>query len=72
MKNMSRHIGIVCELETSLLLMGIELRGMCLFFCMIGLVKHVVRGESFSFLYMLLLNVSKILASCQPTLCPSS
>jgi hypothetical protein len=38
----------------------------------IGLVKHAIRANSLYFLYLLLLSISKVLASFQPTLWPSS
>jgi hypothetical protein len=34
----------------------------------IGLVKYALRADSLYFLYLLLLSISKILASSQPTL----
>jgi hypothetical protein len=39
---------------------------------LIGLCKHAIWAESFYYLYVLLLPISKILASSQPTIRPSS
>jgi hypothetical protein len=72
MKNLSRHAHFLCELETALLMTGIQIEEMFKLGRLIGLVKHAIWADSLYFLYLLLLSISKILASSQPTLWPSS
>jgi membrane-anchored glycerophosphoryl diester phosphodiesterase (GDPDase) len=68
MKNLSRHTDVLCELETSLLMRGIQMGEMSILGRLIGLVKHVIGADFLYFLYLLLLlPISKILASSQPT-----
>jgi hypothetical protein len=67
MKNLSRHTDLLCELETSLLTRGIHMGEMSKLGWLIGLVKHAIWAFSLYFLYLLLLSISKILASSQPT-----
>jgi hypothetical protein len=72
MTNLSRHTDLLCELETSLLMRGIQMGEMSKLGWLIGLVKHVIWADSLDFVYLLLLSISKFLASPQPTLWPSS
>jgi hypothetical protein len=41
MKDLSRHTDVLCELETSLLMRGVEIGEMSILGRLIGLVKHV-------------------------------
>jgi hypothetical protein len=50
MKNLSRHTHLLCELETSLLMTGIQIREMSKLGWLIGLVKHAKWVESLYFL----------------------
>jgi hypothetical protein len=68
MKNLSRHTDLLCELETSLLMRGIQIGEMSKLGCLIGLVEHAIWADSLYILYLLLLSISKILAPAQPTL----
>jgi hypothetical protein len=72
MKNLSRHTYLLCELETSLLMRGIQMREIFSLGWNIGLVTHAIWVDSVNFLYLLLLSISNTLSSSQPTLCPSS
>jgi hypothetical protein len=73
MKKLSCHTDLFCKLETSLLMRRIQIGEMSKLGWMIGLVKHAIWADSFVFcIYLLLFSISKILASSQPTLCPSS
>jgi hypothetical protein len=63
MKNLLHHTDLLCELETSLLKRGMSKLGW-----LIGFVKHAIWPDSLNFLYLLLLSISKIIASSQPTL----
>jgi hypothetical protein len=65
MKNLSRHADLLCELATSLLIRGIQMEEMARLGWLIGLVKHATLTDS---LYLLLLSISKYLASSQTTL----
>jgi hypothetical protein len=68
MKNLSRHTDLLCELVTPLFIWGIQIGEMSNLDWPIELVKHAMWANSLYFLYLLLLSVSKILASSQPTL----
>jgi hypothetical protein len=68
MKNPSDHADLPYDLLTSLLIRGIQMGETAKLGWLIGLVKHAVWAESLYFLYLLLLSVSKIHASSQPTL----
>jgi hypothetical protein len=68
MENLSRHTDLLCELQTSLLMRGIQMGGMSKLAWLIGLVEHAIWADSLYFLYLLLLSISKTLASSQPTL----
>jgi hypothetical protein len=68
MKNLSDHADLPCELLTSLLIRGTQMGGKSKLGWLIGLVKHAMWADSFYFLYLLLLSVSKILTSSRPTL----
>jgi hypothetical protein len=59
MKNLSLHTDLLCELETSLLMRGIQIGEMSKLGWMIGLVKHATWADSLYFLYLLLLSLSK-------------
>jgi hypothetical protein len=72
MKNLSYHTHLLGELLTSLLIKGIKMGEMSKLGWLIGLVKHAMWADSLYFLYLLLLSISKILPSTQPTLLPSS
>jgi hypothetical protein len=61
-----------CDLLTSLLTKAIQMGEMSRLVWLNGLVKHAICADSLYFLYLLLLSISKILASSQPTLWPSS
>jgi hypothetical protein len=61
MKNLSLHTDLR-ELETSLLVRGIQLGEMSKLGWLIGLVKHAVWADSLYFLCLLLLSISKIQA----------
>jgi hypothetical protein len=63
MKNLSRHTDLLCELETSLLMTGIQIGEMSKLGWLIGLVKHAIWADSLYFLYLLLLSISKTLLS---------
>jgi hypothetical protein len=65
-------IQIFSELETSLLMRGIQIGEMSKLGWLIGLTKHAIWADSLYFLYLLLLSISKTLASPHPTLWPSS
>jgi hypothetical protein len=67
MKNLSRHTDL-CEIETSLLIRGIQMGEMLKLSSLIGLLKHAIWVDSLYFIYLLLLSISKILASSQLTL----
>jgi hypothetical protein len=56
MKNLSHHTYLLCELETSLLMMGIQIREISKLGWPIGLVKHAIWVDSLYFLYLLLLS----------------
>jgi hypothetical protein len=73
MKNPSLHTDLLCEVETSLLKRGIQTE-MSKLGWLIGLVKHAVHvwADSLYFQYLLLLSISEILASSEPTLWSSS
>jgi hypothetical protein len=62
MKNLSRHTDLF-EWETSLLTRGIQIGEMSKLGWLIGLVKHTKWADSLYFLYLLLISISKILAS---------
>jgi hypothetical protein len=68
MKNLSRHTYLLCEFGTSLLMKGIQIGDVSKLGWLIGLVKHAIGVDSLYFLYLLLLSISKILASSQPIL----
>jgi hypothetical protein len=72
MMNLSRHTDLLCEFEASLLKKRLQIGEMSNLDWMIGLVMHAICADSLYFLYLLLLSISKILASSQPTLRPSS
>jgi hypothetical protein len=61
------HVIQIFELETSLLMRGIQIGEMSKLGWLIGLVKHAIWVNSLYFLY-LLLSISNTLASFQPTL----
>jgi hypothetical protein len=63
---------IFSELVTSLLIRGIQMGEMSKLGWLIRLIKHAMWADSLYFPYLLLLSISKILASSQPTLWPSS
>jgi hypothetical protein len=66
-QNLSRHTDLLCELETSLLMRGVQIGEMSRLGWLI-VVKHAIWADSLYFLYLLLLSISRILASSQPTL----
>jgi hypothetical protein len=72
MKNLSHYTYLLCELETSLLMRGIQIVEMSKLGWLIGLVMHAIWADSLYFLNLLLLSISKILASSQPIQCPST
>jgi hypothetical protein len=72
MKNLSYHSDLLCDLVTLLLIRGIQKGEMSKLSWLIGSVKHVIWADSLYFLHLLLLSISKILASSQPTLRLSS
>jgi hypothetical protein len=55
MKNLSRYTDLLCELQTSLLMGGIQIGEMSKLGSLIGLVKHAMWASSLYFLYLLLL-----------------
>jgi hypothetical protein len=61
-------IDLICELETSLLMRGIQIGEMFRLVWLIGVLKYVIWADSLYFLYLLVLSVSKILVSSHPTL----
>jgi hypothetical protein len=65
MKNLSHHTDLLCDLVTSLLIKGIQMREMSKLVWLLGLVKYsyIIRANIFYFLYLVLLSISKILAS---------
>jgi hypothetical protein len=65
---MSDHTNLPCELLTSSQIRGIQIGEMSKLGWLIGLVKHAICADSLYFLFLLLLSISKILASSQPTL----
>jgi hypothetical protein len=67
MKNKSDHANFPCDLLTSLLIRGIQMDEMSKLGWLIGLVKHATWANSLHFLDPLLLSISKILVSFQPT-----
>jgi hypothetical protein len=68
MKNLSHHANLLCELVTSLVTRGIQMGEMSKMGWLIGLVKHAIWADALYFLYLLLLSISRILPSFQPTL----
>jgi hypothetical protein len=68
MKNLSHDADLPSEWLTSLPIRWLQMREMCKLDWLIRLVKHAIGADSLYFLYLLLLSVSKILASSQPTL----
>jgi hypothetical protein len=46
MKNLSRHTDLLCELQTSLLLTGIEVGEISKLGWLIGLVRHAIWADS--------------------------
>jgi hypothetical protein len=68
MENLSRHTDLLCELVTSFLMRGIQIGEMSKLGWLIGLVKHAIWVDSLYRLYLLLLSISKFLASSQPNL----
>jgi hypothetical protein len=58
MKNLSRYTDSLCELETSLLMRGLQIGEKSKLAYLIGLVKHAICSYSLCFLYLLLLSVS--------------
>jgi hypothetical protein len=68
MKNLSRHRDLLCEIEISLLMRGIQIGEMSKLGWLIGLVKHAIWTDFLYFLYLLLLSITKTLASSKPTL----
>jgi hypothetical protein len=64
---MSHHADILCELVTSLLIRRIQMGRMSKLGWLIGLVLYATWADSLYFLYTLLLSISKILASSEPT-----
>jgi hypothetical protein len=65
---MSDNAHLPYEMLASLLIRGNQMGEMSKLGWLIGLVKHAVCADSLYFLYLLLLSISKILASSQPTL----
>jgi hypothetical protein len=63
MKNRSRHTDLLCELETPLLIRGIQIGEISELGWLIGLVKHATWADCLYFLYLLLISISKILTS---------
>jgi hypothetical protein len=57
MKNLSRHTDLLCEVETSLLIRGIQIGEMSKLGWLIGLVKHAIWANSLYFLYLLILKI---------------
>jgi hypothetical protein len=72
MKNLSLNTDLLCELETSLLMRGIQIGEMSKLGWLIRLVEHDIWADSLYFQYLMFLSISKILVSSQPTLWPSS
>jgi hypothetical protein len=66
------HKNFHFNLLTSSLMRGIHKGEISKLGWLIGLVEHAMWADSLYFLYLLLLSVSKTLASSQPTLWPSS
>jgi hypothetical protein len=67
MKNLSDHTDL-----PSLLIKGIQMGEMFKLDWLIRLVKHVTWADSLCFLHLLLISISKILASSLPSLQPST
>jgi hypothetical protein len=67
-KNLSGYTDLSYELLTSLLIRGINMGDIFEQGWLIGLVRHAIWADFLYLLYLLLLSVSKILASSQPTL----
>jgi hypothetical protein len=67
LSHLSQHADLPCELLTSMLIRGIQMGEMSRLGLLIGLVKHAIQADSLYSLYLLLLSISKILASSQPT-----
>jgi hypothetical protein len=72
MKNLSHHTDLLCELATALLIRRIQMGDMSRLGWLTGLIKHAIWADSLYSLYLLLLSISKILASSQLTLYPAS
>jgi hypothetical protein len=68
MKHLLHNTNLLCEMVTSLLIRGIQMGEMSKLGWLIGLVKHAISADPLNFLYLLLLIISKILASSQTTL----
>jgi hypothetical protein len=60
---MSDHTNLPCEMMTSSLIRGIQMGEMSKLGWLIGFVKHAICADSLYFQYLLLLSISKILAS---------
>jgi hypothetical protein len=57
MKNLSRYTYLLCELEASLLMRGIQIGKISKLGWLSGLVKHVILANSLYSLYLLLLSI---------------
>jgi hypothetical protein len=66
--NLSVRADLSREMLTSLLIKWVQMGELSKLGRLVGLVKHVIWAYSLYFLYMLLLSVTKILASSQPTI----
>jgi hypothetical protein len=67
MKNLLHHTDLHFVLVTSLLIKGIQMGEMSKLGWLIGLVVHAIWADSFYFLCLLLLLISKIQASFEST-----
>jgi hypothetical protein len=68
MRSLSHHTDVLHEMATLLLTRGIQMGEMSILVWLIVLVNDAIRADSLYFLYLLLLSISKILASPQATL----
>jgi hypothetical protein len=64
--NLSDRADLSCEMLTSFLIRGVQMGEVSKLGRLFGLVTHAIWVDSLYFLYMLLLSVTKILASSQP------
>jgi hypothetical protein len=64
----NNHTDLHFDLLTSSLIIGVHMGEISKLGWLMGLIEHAMWADSFYFLYLLLLSVSKTLASSQPTL----